>query len=47
MKPVFTSPLSELVDQQRVIVEYRFIVFVIRFIFQLVIRERHGSGSAP
>lgn len=31
MKPVFTSPFSELADQQRVIVEYRLIVFVIGF----------------
>lgn len=31
MKPVFTSPLSKLANQQCVIVEYRFIVFVIGF----------------
>lgn len=31
MKPVFTSPPSELADQQRLIVEYTLIFFVIRF----------------
>lgn len=31
MKPGFTSPLSELVDQQRVIAKYMLIFFVIGF----------------